>query len=62
MTLDIDSLFPEGISDEAAFVLCEVFSALVLALESRYLTQLRHHADAQCCPGDPEQPWKAPIK
>ena len=62
MMLDIDSLFPDGISDEAATVLCEVFSTLILALESRYLVQLRRYADSPRCPGDPEQPWKTPIK
>jgi len=62
MTLDLDTLFPEGISDEAAYVLCEAITELALALESHYFVQQRRYLDAPRPERDPEQPWKTTIK
>ena len=53
------SIFPEKITDETAFALCNFFHELALACESHYYTQLRRY-NANPLPDliDPEQPWR----
>jgi hypothetical protein len=42
-----DSLFPNHISDEAAFELSEFLHVLALTCDEKYFAQLRRHIDAQ---------------
>ncbi len=60
MRIDIEPLFPEGLSDEAASVLSAFLYALADACESRYLAQLLRHHDSQRTLHDPEHPWRSP--
>ena len=52
MDIDIDctieTLFPTGISDEAAHILCEVMRELSFICESRYYVHLQRYHDARC--------------
>lgn len=59
---DIDSFFPDEISDEAAYVLCEFIAKLSVALEHRHYGQLRRYVKESHPARDAEQPWKTKIK
>lgn len=58
MRSDDESLFPVGISDEAAVVLCNFLFELANACDSRYLTQQLRYEEAKAKLVDPESPWK----
>ena len=51
--------FPESISDEAAFALCEALHWLALACDEKYFGQIRRHMATlnEAGPVDPDQPW-----
>lgn len=53
------TLFPETISDEAAFALSEVLHWLAMTCDEKYLAQIRRHMDTlHSTPTvDPEHPW-----
>jgi len=52
-------IFPNDITDETAFALCNFFHELALACESHYYVQLRRYsANHQPDLIDPEQPWR----
>ena len=56
--LNLPGVFPDGLSDEAAWALRECLHNLVMACEYRYLSQLMRHRQKQPPLYDPEQPWK----
>ena len=58
MKINNKPLFPDGLSDEAASVLCAFLYSLADACESRYLAQLLRHREAQQTLYDPEHPWR----
>ena len=60
MIPEIDTLFPNDISDETAVALHEFLSALALACESHYLGQLMRYNRDQRNLYDPEEPWRSP--
>ena len=53
-------LFPEALSDEAACATRDCLQAMLMAFESRYLSQLMRHQRRQQILYDPEQPWRTP--
>jgi hypothetical protein len=58
MNLDLETRLLEDLSDEAAFVLCELLHELAQAFESRYYHQLlRYQSAKQSDLFDPDQPW-----
>lgn len=61
MKSDLEPLFPDGISDEAASVLSAFLQALAAACDSRYFTQLRRYHARQQHPYDPQRPWEKPL-
>lgn len=57
--IDSDTLFPEGLSDEAVSAIHEVFAEIARHWENQHFHQLkRFHAQQQrdCC--DPLKPWR----
>ena len=44
----IETLFPSGIPDEAAYILCEAMREPPFVCESRYYVHLKHYHDARC--------------
>ena len=54
------SVFPDGLSDDSAAVLCEFLYQLAAACETRYLVQLRRLRSRQMNLYDPEAPWRIP--
>ena len=60
MNPELESPFPDGISDETAAALSELLHTLACACENHYYTQLRRYYDAQRDLYDPEQPWRTP--
>jgi hypothetical protein len=59
MNLDIETLFPDGLTDETASAISDVLQELTLCWESRYLHQIRrYHDQRQADLFDPEQPWR----
>lgn len=58
MILDSETWLPEGLSDEAAFILCELLHELAQAVESRYYAQIRRYQSTkQVDLFDPDKPW-----
>jgi hypothetical protein len=60
MIIDIDSetLFPEGLSDEAISAISDVLSEIALQWESKHYHQLkRFHVQQQIDFCDPLKPW-----
>jgi hypothetical protein len=58
MNLGLDTRLLEELSDEAAFVLCELLHELTQAFESRYYHQIQRYQSAkQADLFDPDQPW-----
>lgn len=57
--IDIEPLFPEDLSDEAASVLSAFLYDLAGACESRYFTQLQRHHEEQQNVHDPDHPWQS---
>ncbi len=56
MTPDLEPLFPNGISDEAAAVLSEFPHSLAADCEARYFIQLRRYYATQQTVFDPDHP------
>lgn len=56
---EIEPLFPEHLTDEAASLLCAFLHDLAGACESIYFTQLRRHHERQQTIHDPEHPWRS---
>lgn len=56
---DIEPLFPERLTDEAASVLSSFLYDLAAACENRYFTQLRRYHESQRIIHDPERPWRS---
>jgi hypothetical protein len=62
MILDLDSLFPEGLSDETVTAVAELLNELVNQWESRYFKRIRaHQANQQVDLFDAMQPWRREI-
>jgi hypothetical protein len=59
MSDDPMTVFPEFISDEAAFALSETLHWLAMACEEKYFAQIRRHMATlnEAEPLDPERPW-----
>ncbi len=58
MKSDLEPLFPDNLSDEAASVLSDFLWQLISAWDSRYFTQLRRYQERKRPPCDPERPWR----
>jgi hypothetical protein len=59
MILNLDSLFPEGLSDETVVAVSELLSELANHWESRYFHRIRaYQADQQVDLFDAEEPWR----
>jgi hypothetical protein len=58
MNTDLESLFPDGITDEAAKVVSDFLWQLVSDWDCRYLAQLLRYNDSRRPPCDPERPWR----
>lgn len=55
-----DGLFPEALSDEAACATRESLQAMLMAFESRYLSQLIRQRKSLETLYDPQHPWRTP--
>ena len=55
---DMEQLLPKQISDETAVALCDFLVGLNMAVEIRYLHQLRRYHEAHRTPVNPEHPWR----
>ncbi len=53
-----EGLFPDGLSDEVVWAICDCLQTLVMAFESRYLSQLIRHRKSLETLYDPEHPWR----
>lgn len=59
MILDLDALFPEGLSDETVTAVAQLLNELANQWESRYFHRLRaDQARAQSDLFDPREPWR----
>ena len=59
MILDLDSRFPEGISDETVSAIAELLNDLAQQWESRYFHRIRgYQARQQIDLFDPKEPWR----
>lgn len=57
--IDIETLFPEGLSDEAISAISHVLSEMALQWESKHYHQLkRFHEQQQIDFCDPLKPWR----
>lgn len=54
MTIDINQLLPETISDETAYHLVSFFMNLTAELESAYYAQIRRHINNTMSPNLPD--------
>lgn len=62
MNLDLDALFPEGLSDETITAVAEVFNDLAMQWERGYFHRIRaYQAQQQLNLFDPEQPWQRNV-
>jgi hypothetical protein len=58
MILDLDTLFPEGLSDETVAAVAELLNDLAMQWESRHFHRLRsYQARPQLDLFDSDQPW-----
>ena len=56
--IDIETLFPEGLSDEAISAINDVLSEIAMQRESKHYQQLkRFHEQQQIDFCDPLEPW-----
>lgn len=62
MSTDVDDLFPDELSDEAASALADFLHRLAAACDTRYFAQLRRHNRRQINLYDPEAPWRSPPR
>jgi hypothetical protein len=59
MILDLDALFPEGLSDETIMAVAELLNELANQWENRYFHRIRaYQAPPQLDLFDPEEPWR----
>lgn len=59
MIIDLDTLFPEGLSDETVSAVAELLNDIAQQWESRYFHRIRSdQARQQTDLFDPEQPWR----
>jgi hypothetical protein len=59
MNIDLETLFPEGLSDETVSAIAELLNDLAMQWESRYFHRIRgYQAKQQTDLFDPEQPWR----
>lgn len=59
MTLEPQDLFPQDISDEAAYHLIDFFYNLALAFESQNLAKaMRYQKSLISQPPNPDKPWE----
>ena len=62
MILDLDRLFPEGLSDETVIAVAELLNELANQWESRYFHRIRaDQAQAQSDLFDTMVPWRREI-
>jgi hypothetical protein len=62
MMIDIDTLFPEGLSDEAVSAINDVLAEIAMQWESQHAQQLkRFYAQQQIDRCDPLKPWRRKI-
>jgi hypothetical protein len=58
MIIDLDTLFPERLSDETVSAVAELLNDIAMQWESRYFHRIRnYHARQQTDLFDPDQPW-----
>lgn len=61
MNPNLEPLFPDDLSDEAAAVVSDFLWQLLSAWDSRYFIQLRrYHADKEP-PCSPDRPWMTSL-
>ena len=53
-------LFPDALYDEVACATRDCLQAMLMAFESRYLSQLMRHQRSKQIPYDTEHPWQTP--
>ena len=59
MIIDLDTLFPEGLSDETVSAVAELLNDIAQQWESRYFQRIRsHQARQQADLFDSIQPWR----
>ncbi|MGE5204821.1 MAG: hypothetical protein ACM3PW_04340 [Chlamydiota bacterium] len=59
MIIDLDALFPEGLSDETITAIAELLNELANHWENRYFHRIRaYQARQQLDLFDTEQPWR----
>jgi hypothetical protein len=59
MNLDIETLFPDGLTDETVSAIREVLNEIALQWESYYFDRIRrYHSQHQPDLFEPEQPWR----
>ena len=58
MILDLETLFPDGLSDETVCALSDLLNDIAQQWESAYFHRIRHyHAQQQADLFDPLKPW-----
>lgn len=63
MIIDLDTLFPEGLSDETVSAVAELLNDIAQQWESRYFQRIRGYQTRQQADlFDPEQPWRRKTK
>ena len=60
MNIDLDVLFPDGISDETAVVVADVLADLLMWWKAHYLVQIRRRYCSLCVVSDPEAEAPSP--
>lgn len=59
MIIDLDTLFPEGLSDETVTAITELLNELANRWESHYFQRIRaYQAQQQLDLFDTEKPWR----
>ncbi len=59
MILDLDTLFPKGLSDETVCAIAEVLNDLANQWESHFFHRIRAYRERQPLDlFDPEEPWR----
>jgi len=59
MILDLDTLFPEGLSDQTVAAVAELLNELANQWESHYFHRIRHYqASQQLDLFDADKPWR----
>lgn len=59
MIINLDAMFPDGLSDEAVCAVAEMLNELANHWESHYFHRIRaYQAQQQLDLFDPEEPWR----